>query len=116
MAGEVEPKASNRNDPQASSKIDPKQVEHVARLARLALTPEEAERFGRQLGEILDYVRKLGELDTEGIPPTSHVLPITNVMREDEPRSSTPRSEILKNAPDSADGYFRVPRIIESGK
>ncbi len=88
-------------------------VEHIAHLARLALSAEEAEKFGRQLGSILTYVEKLGELDTSDIEPTSHTLPIDNVMREDAVRPSLPKDDALANAPDRAENFYRVPRIIE---
>lgn len=94
-------------------KLSKKEVEHVALLARLELTEEEKERFAEQLSDILTYVEKLQELDTTDVPPTSHVLPLTNVMRQDEPRESLPVEEVLANAPDAAAGCFRVPRIIE---
>ncbi len=91
-------------------KID---VEHIAHLARLALSAGEAEKFGRQLGSILSYVEKLGELDTTDIKPTSHTLPIENVMREDVTRASLSKDAALANAPDGSDNFYRVPRIIE---
>lgn len=93
--------------------ITREQVEHVADLARLSLTPEEAERLTEQLNQILAFAHKLNELDTDGVEPTSHVLPLANVMRDDEVRPSIPREEALKNAPDHADGLFRVPKVIE---
>lgn len=95
------------------SAISRQQVEHVANLARLALTPEEAERFTQQLNKILEFAHKLNALNTDGVEPTSHVLPLANVMRDDEVRPSIPREEALKNAPDQANGLFRVPKVIE---
>ncbi|MGH7274694.1 MAG: Asp-tRNA(Asn)/Glu-tRNA(Gln) amidotransferase subunit GatC [Nitrospiria bacterium] len=94
-------------------KITTEQVEHVARLARLAISEREKDLFTRQLGEILTYIEKLKELDTSKVDPTSHVLPIKNIFREDEVRPSLPREEILKNAPDRTEEFFRVPKIIE---
>jgi len=91
-------------------KID---VEHIAHLAKLRLSEEEKEKFGAQLSSILTYVEKLNELDTSGVEPTSHVLAIGNVMREDALRPSLPTDEALLNAPDRADNFFRVPKIIE---
>ena len=85
----------------------------MARLARLAISEKEKELFTRQLGEILTYIEKLKELDTSKVDPTSHVLPLNNVFREDEVRPSLPREEILKNAPDRTEEFFRVPKIIE---
>jgi len=93
--------------------IERKDVEHVARLARLALTDDEIERMREQLNGILSYIEKLNELDTDGIEPTSHAVPMLNVMREDEPGPCLPRDEALANAPDRSGEFFRVPRIIE---
>jgi aspartyl-tRNA(Asn)/glutamyl-tRNA(Gln) amidotransferase subunit C len=89
------------------------QVEKVAHLARLAVTDEEKERYGRQLSAILTYIEKLNELDTSQVEPTSHVLPMQNVMRDDEPRPGLPREKALANAPEPHEGFFRVPKIIE---
>ncbi len=94
-------------------KITIKEVEHVARLARLELTEEEKERTRAQLDSILSYIDKLNELDTSLVEPTSHVLPMTNVFREDEVRPSVTQEEALANAPDRHDLFFRVPRILE---
>lgn len=94
-------------------KITKVEVEHVARLARLELTEEEKARMLAQLDSILRYMEKLNELDTRGVEPTSHVLPIVNVMREDELRPSLSQEEALANAPDRYDVFFRVPKIIE---
>ena len=93
--------------------IQRKDVEHVARLARLALTDAELERMREQLNGILAYIEKLNELDTNDVEPTSHAVPLTNIMREDEPRPSFPRDEMLANAPDRHGDFFRVPKIIE---
>ena len=82
-------------------------------LARLSLTEEEKELFGAQLSSILDYMEKLNELDTKDIEPTSHVLSISNVMREDVPRDSIAREDALSNAPDKTEKFYRVPKIIE---
>lgn len=97
----------------AEPKITLAEVEHVARLARLDLSPEEKERMRRELDGILAYIDKLRALDTDGVEPTSHAVPLTNVMRADEPRPSFPRDEMLANAPDPHGDFFRVPRIIE---
>lgn len=88
-------------------------VEHIAHLARLRLSEEEKEKFGAQLSSILTYVEKLNELDTSGVEPTSHVLAMGNVMREDALKPSLPTDEALLNAPDRADDFYRVPKIIE---
>lgn len=88
------------------------QVEHVAKLARLAISTEETALYGRQLSSILSYVEKLNELDTAAIQPTSHVLPLTNVTRADRARPSLAPDQALANAPDRAGDLFRVPKII----
>jgi aspartyl-tRNA(Asn)/glutamyl-tRNA(Gln) amidotransferase subunit C len=93
--------------------ITVRDVEHVAKLAYLELGEEEKERFAGQLNAILAYAAKLSELDTEGVEPTTHVLRLVNVMREDEIRPSLPREVALKNAPDEEDGQFRVPAVLE---
>lgn len=93
--------------------ITPKDVQHVAKLARLNLTPEEEQMFTSQLNAILQYAEKLNELDTEGIQPTTHVLHLNNVMREDKIRESLPIEKVLLNAPDEEDGQFKVPAVLE---
>ena len=91
--------------------ISREEVLHVARLARLALTEEEVERFRDQLSAILEAVGKVSELDLEGIPPTSHPLDLVNVFAEDEPRPSLSREDALANAPDRERGFFGVPPV-----
>jgi aspartyl-tRNA(Asn)/glutamyl-tRNA(Gln) amidotransferase subunit C len=93
--------------------IERKDVEHVARLARLALTDGEIEKMREQLNGILAYIEKLNALQTDGVEPTSHAVPMVNVMRDDAPAPCLPREEALANAPDRAGEFFRVPRIIE---
>jgi aspartyl-tRNA(Asn)/glutamyl-tRNA(Gln) amidotransferase subunit C len=93
--------------------IDDRTVEHVARLSRLELTPEERELFREQLSRILEYFSKLNELDTSDVPPTSHVIPMRNVFREDVVTPSLEREEVLGEAPDQEEGYFKVPRVFE---
>jgi aspartyl-tRNA(Asn)/glutamyl-tRNA(Gln) amidotransferase subunit C len=88
------------------------EVLHVAELARLSLSPEEIELFTVQLNEILEYVEKLQELDTSGVAPLAHVIPLCNVFREDQVRESLPLDAVLENAPAREDGNFLVPRII----
>ncbi len=85
------------------------QVEHVARLAHLALSEEELERLGGQLDAILEAVGKVSELDLSDVEPTSHPLDLVNVWREDEPLPSLPREEALANAPETEGGFFKVP-------
>ncbi|MCS7178197.1 MAG: Asp-tRNA(Asn)/Glu-tRNA(Gln) amidotransferase subunit GatC [Anaerolineae bacterium] len=89
------------------------EVEHIANLARLALTEEEKERFRQQLSAVLEYAARLQELDTEAIPPTATVLPLRNVMRPDEPRAPAAREDILANAPEAEEYCFKVPAIWE---
>ncbi|KIL37890.1 glutamyl-tRNA amidotransferase [Gordoniibacillus kamchatkensis] len=93
--------------------ISKQDVEHVANLARLELTDAEKEQFAEQLSAILKYAEQLSELNTDGIEPTSHPMPLLNVMREDEARPSWPLEEVLKNAPDEEDGQFKVPAVLE---
>jgi aspartyl-tRNA(Asn)/glutamyl-tRNA(Gln) amidotransferase subunit C len=89
--------------------IDREQVLHVARLARLQLGDDEVARMTGELSKILDHVEKIGELDLEGVPPTSHVVEVSNALREDVPRPCLPREVALENAPATADGGFLVP-------
>lgn len=93
--------------------IDRKTVEHVAKLARLQLSPEEIDRYGSQLGAILDYVAKLEKIDVTNVEPFTHAADTSNVFREDEPRPSLPRPETLKNAPERTNDFFIVPKILE---
>jgi aspartyl-tRNA(Asn)/glutamyl-tRNA(Gln) amidotransferase subunit C len=89
--------------------IDRDQVLHVARLARLRLSEDEVTRMASELSTILDHIEKISELDLDDVEPTSHVVEVENVLREDEPRPSWPRERILEGAPDVAEGGFRVP-------
>jgi aspartyl-tRNA(Asn)/glutamyl-tRNA(Gln) amidotransferase subunit C len=93
--------------------ITEKEVRHIVTLARLALSEDELSMYRGQLNAIIGHVEQLNTLDTTGIEPTSHVLPITNVMRDDVPIPSLSNDEALKNAPDPSDKFFRVPKIIE---
>jgi aspartyl-tRNA(Asn)/glutamyl-tRNA(Gln) amidotransferase subunit C len=93
--------------------ISKEQVQKVAMLGRLKLSEEEAEQYTTQLNDILQFVEKLNELDTETVEPTSHVLPMQNVLREDEVRPSLERDKALANAPEQQDGMFRVPAVFE---
>ena len=88
-------------------------VEHVAMLARLALSEEEIQRLQKELGRILEHADRLQAIDVEGVEGTSHVIPMTNVFREDEVGESLEPGEVVANAPDAADDFFRVPRIVE---
>lgn len=87
-------------------------VAHVARLARLDLTEEELGRFTEQLGDVLEHAAGVAALDTAGVEPTAHPLPLVNVLRADEPRPSLDRAEVLAMAPATEDNRFRVPRIL----
>lgn len=89
--------------------IDRDQVIHVARLARLRLSEEEIERMAPELSKILGHVETMNKLDLEGVEPTSHVVDLVNVLREDVPRPSLPREKALEQAPDAVPGGFRVP-------
>ena len=89
--------------------IDREQVLHVARLARLELSEDEVERMSGELTGILGHIEKIGELDLENVPPTSHVVEVTNAVRADEPRPSWPREQILAAAPAVRDDGFEVP-------
>lgn len=93
----------------ASDRID---IRYVATLARLALTDEEIETFGRQLGDLLGHVNRLAELDIESVPATAQVVESRNVMREDELRPCLDRERVLAEAPQRQGAFFRVPRII----
>jgi len=88
------------------------EVLHVADLARLSLEPDEVELFTRQLNDILAYVEKLQELDTSGVTPMAHAVPVFNAFREDEVKPGLPREEALDNAPAREEGSFVVPRVI----
>ena len=97
--------------------ISRQDVEHVATLARLELTDEEVATFGEQLGRILAHAARVTALDTEGVPPTSHPLPLSNVFRPDVVGAPAPclsQKEALANAPLAEAGHFRVPRILEA--
>jgi aspartyl-tRNA(Asn)/glutamyl-tRNA(Gln) amidotransferase subunit C len=89
-----------------------KDVEYVAKLAKLALSDEEKKKFQRELDKIIRYIDQLNQVDTENVLTTSHVLPMQNVFREDEVRPSLTQEEALSNAPDKKDGYFRCPGLL----
>jgi aspartyl-tRNA(Asn)/glutamyl-tRNA(Gln) amidotransferase subunit C len=93
-----------------SGEID---VKYVAHLARLALTPDEEQKLGTQLGNILGYIEKLKELDVSKVEPTAHAVPLVNVTRSDEVKPSLPHEEAMRNAPAKANGLFVVPKIVE---
>jgi len=89
------------------------QVLHVARLARLQLSEAEVERMGAELSKVLDHIEKIRELDLEGVPPTSHVVDVTGVLRADEPRPCLPVDVALANAPDRRGDFYGVPAVFD---
>ncbi len=89
------------------------EVAHLAHLARLAVTDEELDTFAGQLDVILQSVARVGEVAADDIPPTSHSVPLTNVLREDVVQPCLPREDVLAGAPDVAEDRFRVPRILD---
>jgi aspartyl-tRNA(Asn)/glutamyl-tRNA(Gln) amidotransferase subunit C len=93
--------------------LDREQVRHVAMLARLGLEPGDEEFYAEQLSGILDHIDRLQEVDTDDIPPTAQVVEVTNPLREDVPRPGLTQAEALANAPQTVDGFFRVPSIQE---
>jgi len=94
-------------------RVDAENVRAIAELARLELGPDEISVYTAQLGQIIEYVDALGEVDTSGVDPMAHVLPLANVLRDDDVQASMPQSETLRNAPDTDGAFYRVPRIIE---
>ncbi|MGD1087955.1 MAG: Asp-tRNA(Asn)/Glu-tRNA(Gln) amidotransferase subunit GatC [Verrucomicrobiota bacterium] len=94
----------------AETKFD---IKYVAHLARIALAPDEEKKLDAQLGNILNYVEKLKELDIASVEPTAHAVPMINVMRADQIRPSLPHDQALRNAPARANGLFIVPKIVE---
>lgn len=93
--------------------ISREDVRHIAKLARLRFSDEGEAKMANEMGQILDYVDKLNELDTTGVPPMSHVLDIHNVFREDEVEQRIDHEDALRNAPDADSDYFRVPKVID---
>ena len=93
-------------------RITRQDVSHVARLARLDLTDEELDRFTGQLADVLEHAAGVAALDTTGVEPTAHPIPLVNVLRPDEPRPGLDRDEVLAMAPAAEDNRFRVPRIL----
>ena len=98
-----------------AKKIDQSQVIKVAKLSRLDLTEDEVQEFTGQLSAILDYVEKMNELDTTGVEPLAHCLPVSNVLREDSAKESLGTEKVLANAPQSDDEFFKVPKILDDG-
>jgi len=94
-------------------RLSHEEVEHIALLSRLKLSDEERERMTTQLNDIMAFFEQLGELDTTDVEPTSHVIPMSNVLRADEVKPSLPADDVLANAPERAGDTFRVPRVVE---
>jgi aspartyl-tRNA(Asn)/glutamyl-tRNA(Gln) amidotransferase subunit C len=105
------PQSSNPAGP-AGPSITPEQVRHVAKLGRLAVTDEDVRRYTPQLEGILDYIAKVRQVDTTGVEPMAHALPLQNVLREDVVEPSLPTEVALQNAPDSDGPFFKVPKVI----
>ncbi|AXF57544.1 Asp-tRNA(Asn)/Glu-tRNA(Gln) amidotransferase subunit GatC [Salicibibacter kimchii] len=95
------------------TEITKEQVKHVADLARLTFSDDELETFAKQMGDIIQYAERLNALNTEDVVPTTHVMDVRNVLREDEVRPSLNREDVLKNAPASKDGQFEVPSVLD---
>lgn len=95
--------------------LTPEDVDHIALLARLHLSPEEKERYRRQLSDILKHVDKLSELDTSQVEPMSSVAVPQSRLRPDQPGDGMPRPDLLRNAPDTEDNQFRVPPVLDGG-
>jgi aspartyl-tRNA(Asn)/glutamyl-tRNA(Gln) amidotransferase subunit C len=93
--------------------LSPEIVKYVAQLSRIELTPEELERLSKQLQAILGFIDQLNSADISGIAPTSHILPITNVLREDDPKGSLPVEKAMANTPHKKGNFFVVPKVIE---
>ncbi len=95
------------------AEVSREEVEHVAQLARMALTSQDLERVGTELNRILEHFNRLQELETEDVAPTSHAIPMTNVFREDQVGESLSVEDVVENAPERSDEFFKVPRIVE---
>jgi len=93
--------------------INKDEVKYIADLASLKLSDDEVDKFSKQLSDILDYVEKLDELDTEEIVPTAYTIPVKNVLREDKVEESLDLEKVLQNAPEKIDNQFRVPKIMD---
>ena len=94
--------------------LSKKDIEHIAKLAKLKFTDEELAKLEPQMNRILDYVEKLNELDTSDVEPLSHPVEGSNRFREDNPKTSVKREQALKNAPSTDEEYFKVPKVINN--
>lgn len=92
---------------------EPLDIDYIANLARIALTPAEKEKFARQLGDVLHYVEKLGGVDVTGVEPTAHAFPLSNVWRADEPQPGLAPEDALRNAPVQREQMIAVPKVVE---
>jgi aspartyl-tRNA(Asn)/glutamyl-tRNA(Gln) amidotransferase subunit C len=110
--GRTDPFRGSRTILRMAASITREDVAHVARLARLSLSDDELEMFTGQLAAVLDHAQDVASLDTAGVPPTAHPLPLENVLRDDEPRPSLDRDEVLASAPSVEDDRFRVPPVL----
>ncbi len=108
-------RSRHRRSVSVQQKIDQMQVRKVAKLARLELSDAEVEEFTGQLSAVIEYVEKMNELDTQGVEPLAHCLPVSNVFREDKAAESMGTEKTLANAPDSDEQFFRVPKILDDG-
>jgi aspartyl-tRNA(Asn)/glutamyl-tRNA(Gln) amidotransferase subunit C len=88
-------------------------IDHVAKLARLALTPEEKAKFAEQLGQVLQHIEELKKVDVSGVEPTAHAFAVSNVWQDDVPRESLPVDQALRNAPAQRDNMVAVPKVVE---
>jgi aspartyl-tRNA(Asn)/glutamyl-tRNA(Gln) amidotransferase subunit C len=96
-----------------STSIDETQVRHIAQLSRLKLSDEEARLFAGQLAQILEYIKQLEALDTSGVEPMAHPLPVTNVLRDDQPHLPVASETALRNAPQREGPFFKVPAVLD---
>ncbi len=113
-AGSDSPSSTGADSPSSPGAISRQQIEHVASLARLELSADEAEAMTRDLGRILEYVETLEGLDTDGIEPTSHAIPLDTPVRADEPAPPMDPDAALSNAPDRDGDAFVVPKVLDS--
>ena len=104
----------SEQNPPSTVRLTEAEVDYIALLSRLELSPAERERAANEMSQILGYFEKLKELDTEGVEPTEHVLPVVNVLRADKSRPGLPTEAALANAPEQAAEMFQVPRVVEA--
>lgn len=112
---DVRPPAARAGEDAMSHLIDEARVRHIAKLARLKLSEDEVRVFAAQLGRILAYVQQLEQVDVTGVEPLAHPLPLTNVLRDDEPHAPLAVEAALANAPQREGSFFRVPTVLDPG-